>query len=100
MEKAFALADQHPHGKGIAVYATLDERVRFIVSTKPIDWPERDKQEVTRCPRCKAFMFSRRIGMSRGEDWRHTCTMKPKAAEKEPVPVCPPEKEVPADVAV
>ncbi len=85
MEKTFALKDHHPNDGKVAVFNTFDERVVYLIFLNKVDWPDREKEEVMRCPRCKSFVFSKSISRSRG--WGHICSMPRK--EK------PPEKETP-----
>ena len=85
MEKTFALADHHPpEGIGkLAVFNTFDTRVSYLIFINKVDWPDREKEEVFRCPRCKSFVFSKSISRARG--WGHLCSMarKEKPVEKE-----------------
>ena len=85
MDKTFALADHHPpEGIGkLAVFNTFDERAVYLIFLNKVDWPDREKEEVFRCPRCKSFVFSKSISRSRG--WEHICSMprKEKPSEKE-----------------
>jgi len=82
MERIFALKDHHPlEGLGkVAVFNTFDERVSYLIFISKVDWPDREKEEVFRCPRCKSFVFSRSIARARG--WGHICSMSRKT-EKE-----------------
>jgi len=78
MEKAFALEDHFHINEGkTAVYHTLDERVVFIIFLKKADWPNREKEEVFRCPVCKGFIFPRGIIRARGKDYKDTCKGSP-----------------------
>jgi len=74
MEKAFALSDHHFPDEGrTAIYNTLDHRVVMVIFLKKADWPNREKEEVFRCPACKGFIFSRTTIRSRGKDYKHFC---------------------------
>lgn len=61
MEKTFAISSAMPDlaGNGrLAIYKTLDARVSYIIiKDETFEWQNRAKQEVHRCPRCKAFIF-------------------------------------------
>ncbi len=81
MEKTFALKDHfHPNEGKIALYHTFDDRVVFIVFLKKPDWPNREKEEVFRCPTCKGFIFPRGIIRARGKDYKHICRGGPRSA--------------------
>lgn len=61
MEKAYVLQSAIPelatNGR-LAVYATLDRRVsHLVIIDNAFEWPNRGKQEVFRCGRCKAFVL-------------------------------------------
>ena len=61
MEKTFALSSAIPdlmsNGKA-AIYKTFDARVSYLlIINGDFEWAGRAKQEVFRCPRCRAFIF-------------------------------------------
>ncbi len=75
MEKAFILKDTHFAHNKIARYNTLDRRVDYVSFFKKIDWPNRVKEEVMRCLRCKSFILPRE-----SKNHRAICKERPKEA--------------------
>lgn len=91
MEKTFALSSAIPdlmsNGKA-AIYKTLDARVSYLVIIDgDFEWANRAKQEVFRCPRCKAFIFpDEKIKTRDGIKYHKDCKpmRKEKAVVEEP----------------
>jgi len=67
MEKAFALKETHFPTNSIAIYNTLDRRVIHIVFLSDPEWPNRDREEVLKCPECKHFILP---------DIKHICNSR------------------------
>jgi hypothetical protein len=59
IEKVFAIQDHHVNGSDLILYHTLDRRVVHLVFLKPVDWPNRAKEEVFKCLKCKSFVLPR-----------------------------------------
>lgn len=91
MEKTFALSSAIPdlmsNGKA-AIYKTLDARVsNLVIIDGDFEWANRAKQEVFRCPRCKAFIFpDDKTKTKEGMKYHKDCKLmrKEKAVVEEP----------------
>jgi len=94
MEKAYVLRSAIPemmtNGK-IGVYSTLDVRVsHLVIIDDSFEWQNRTKQEVFRCPSCKAFILpDEKTKVRDGMKYHKYCSLTKR--EK------PLEKEIPND---
>lgn len=62
IEKTFALIDS----KIIPVigrYHTIHEEVEIVFLNKKYEWPNRAKEEVLKCDRCKSFILPKNLKM-------------------------------------
>lgn len=73
MEKTFILKDTHFAHNNIARYNTLDRRVDYVIFLKKIDWPNRVKEEVMKCGKCRSFILPRE-----SKNHRMICKERPK----------------------
>lgn len=94
MEKTFALSSAIPdlmsNGKA-AIYKTFDVRVSYVIIIDgDFEWANRAKQEIFRCPRCKAFIFpDEKTKMKDSQKYHKDCKplRKERAVVEEPQPM-------------
>ena len=84
MEKTFILKDAHLPSNNVARYSTLDKNIDLIIFLrKPIEWPNRLKEECFRCERCHCFMKPKEPKSQKDNAFYHKITCNPRLSTVE-----------------